>query len=175
MKTLKKPSLCEIPSRDNIFRTRQLERDLRRFLAQSPVQSRVRCKASPGCSRCSVRCWEPPGMEPVQLCALAFPSIQLECLLVQVSPLFLSLPPWSTDKPGSVSWIPSPRLGQAALGAPGCVHHPGWTSPAPSGVCSDHPGGLCLSVLSVLMSGWNWGTQRWRQCCAADCGVSRGV
>lgn len=43
------------------------------------------------------------------------------------------------------------RLGQAAMGAPGDIHHPGWTSPAPSGVCSDHPAGLCL----VLPQGSN--------------------
>lgn len=48
---------------------------------------------------------------------------------------------------------PPHRLGQAATGAPGDTHHPGWTSPAPSGVCSDHPAGLCL-VLPQCLAVW---------------------
>lgn len=31
------------------------------------------------------------------------------------------------------------------------------------------------SFPSVLMAGWNLGAQRWRQGCAADCGVNRGL
>lgn len=75
------------------------------------------------------------------LCALAFPPIQLECLLDQGNPCFSQAALRSLAL--SLGY-PPPRLGLAAMGAPGHVHHPGSTSPAPSGVCSDHPGGLCL-------------------------------
>lgn len=82
MKTLKKPSLCEIPSRDSIFRTRQLGRDLRRFLAQPLAESRVRCKARMlKALSCQVLRASRDGACPASLaslCALAFPSIQLE-------------------------------------------------------------------------------------------------
>lgn len=67
MKTLEKPSPCEMLSRDNIHRTMQVGRDLMRSLVQPSAQNRVSYKASTGCLRlCPVRSWKPPRMELVQ-------------------------------------------------------------------------------------------------------------
>lgn len=121
MKTLKKQSLCEIPSRNSIFRTMQLGREVSSPTScskQGQLQCQPRMLKVLSCQalRASREGTCPASL--ASLSALAFPSTQLECLLVQGSPLFLTLPPCSTYKPGSVSWIPSPQAGPGCSGSP---------------------------------------------------------
>lgn len=104
------------------------------------------------------------GACPASLSALAFPSIQLECLLVQASPLFLSLHHAALTSLALSPGYPPHRLGQLL-----------W-EPLDVFIIQAEQGQLpqvsalvasAWSLPSVLMSGWNLGTQRWRQCCAA--------
>lgn len=99
----------------------------------------------------------------VSLSALLFPSIQLECLVVQGSPLALSL------------GCSPHRLGQAALGALGTSLIQAQQGQFPQACALPILVASAWAFPGVLMSGWSLEGQRWRQCCAADYGVNRGV
>lgn len=93
------------------------------------------------------------GACPASLSALALPSTNWSVSWFNWAPCFSACHHVALMTLALSLGCPPHRLGQAALGAPGHAHHLGWTSPAPTGICSEHPGALCL-VLPQCTDVW---------------------
>lgn len=164
-----KPSLwlCEIPSTDSIFRTRQLGRNLLKAESDTkPAQDAQGLVLS--------------GVESLQSWSLSSLIGLPLCIGFSFSPAGMS--------PGSGEPLVSHHAALMSLAlSPGCPPQRLLWEPLDTSIIQAEqaqlPQASALTILvasacsfpSVLRSGWNVGAQRWRQCCAADYGVDRGV
>lgn len=164
-----KPSLwlCEIPSRDSIFRTRQLGRNLLKAGSDTQPAQGVQGLVLSGVER--LQGWSLSSLIGLPL-----------CMGFSFSPAGVS--------PGSQEPLVPHHAALMSLAlSPGCPPQRLLWEPLDMSIIQAEqaqlPQASALTILaasacsfpSVLRSGWNLGAQRWRQCCAADYGVDRGV